>query len=179
MKGWQVTTDLELVDRVRAGDVPAFAELVTRYERSVLAVVQAELRDTDQAQVVAKATLLTAFRRLNKLPDGTPFGAWLLRLARHQSIEAVRKMPVAVGAGDSDCDFCCVCDPAWIEHEHLLGLVARLPDEERQLITLQYFDDHSLPEIATLTGKSVAQVSRQASLAMMRLQYWWTREQDL
>lgn len=177
-----MTTDRELVEQVRAGDVQAFAALIERYERSVLAVVQAELRDPDVAQDVTKKTLVCAFRHLPKLEDGSHFGPWLLRLARRQSINAVRSMPVAIGAGvlsdDSDSDFDC-CDPDWIEHEHILGLVTRLPDEDRRLIGLRYFDNYTLSEIADLVGYPMDQVTRRMSLAQMRLQYWWTREQEL
>lgn len=178
-----MTTDFELVKRVQSGETQAFARLIERYERSVLAVVQAELRDPDLAQDVTKDTLLLAFRRLGKLDDGSRFGPWLLRLARRRSIDAVRRMPVAVG-GPSELeeshgvtDGC--CDPDWIDHEHLLGLVARLPDEARRLVGLRYFDNHSEQKIAELVGSPIDHVKRQMSLAMMRLQYWWTREQEL
>jgi len=165
---------------VQAGDIQAFAALVERYERSVLAVVQAELRDPEKARNVAKSTLVRAFRRLPKLDDGSQFGPWLLKLARRQSINAVRAMPVPVGPGvatgyGDDERY----DPDWIEHEHVLGLVTRLPDEDRRLIGLRYFDNYSLSEIADLVGYPMDQVTRRMSLAHMRLQYWWSREQEL
>jgi RNA polymerase sigma-70 factor (ECF subfamily) len=174
-----VTTDQELVERVQAGDVQAFAALVERYERSVLAVVQAELRDPKAARKVAKRTLVRAFGRLSKLDDGSQFGPWLLKLARRQSINAVRAMPTAVGAKTADGKQHDGYDPEWIEHEHMLGLVTRLPDEDRRLIGLRYFDNHTLPEIAALVGYPMDQVTRRISLAHMRLQYWWSREQEL
>jgi RNA polymerase sigma-70 factor (ECF subfamily) len=172
-----VTTDRELVDRVRAGEASAFAVLVERYQRSVLAMIQAELRDPEAAHGVAKTTLLSAYRQLPRLSDGSQFGPWLLRMARRRSIEAVRRMPVVIGGPQMDNGFDS-CDLDWIEHEHVLGLVTRLPNEERQLIGLRYFDNHSLAEIAELQGLPVEQVSRQLSMAVMRLQYWWTREQE-
>lgn len=175
-----MTTDRELVSRVQAGDVEAFAALVERYERSVLAIVQAELRCPEAARNVAKITLVRAFRRISKLEDGTQFGPWLLKQARRQSINAVRSMPTAAQTvmpkGESADHR---CDPEWIEHERMLGLVTRLPDEDRRLIGLRYFDDYTLPEIAIVVGSSTDQVIRRISLAQKRLQYWWSREQEL
>ena len=175
-----MTTDLELVDRIRAGEIQAFSQLIERYERSALAVVQAELRDPETAQDVTKTAMLLAFRHLGKLRDGSQFGPWLLRIARRQSIEVVRLMPVPVGAGsDSDeSDDFYLGDAEWIEHEHVLGLVARLPEDERRLVGLRYFDNHSLVEISDVVGDPVDLVARQISRAMTRLQYWWGREQD-
>ena len=175
-----MTTDLELVERVRAGETQAFAQLIERYERSVLAAVQAELRDPETAQDVTKTSMLLAYRHLARLPDGSQFGPWLLRIARRKSIEVVRSMPVPVGAGDGlgELDDFYASDPEWIEHEHVLGLVARLPEEERRLVGLRYFDNHSLAEIAIVVGDPVDLVARQISRAMTRLQYWWSREQE-
>ena len=176
-----MATDRELVDQVRAGDLQAFAPLIERYERSVLAVVQAELRDQEMAQDVTERALLLAYRHLAKLTDGAQFGPWLLRIARRQSIEAVRLMPVAVGAGgseSSDIGFD-TGESEWITHEHILGLVARLPEDERRVVGLRYFDDHSLAEIADLVGEPADQVARQFSRAVMRLEFWWQREQNL
>lgn len=174
-----MTTDQELVKRVQAGDVQAFAALAERYERSVLAVVQAELRDPMTARKVAKKTLVRAFRQLSRLDDGSRFGSWLLKLARRQSINAVRAMPISIEARIAEGETRDRCDPEWIEHEHMLGLVTRLPDEDRRLIGLRYFDNHTVPEIAALVGYPMDQVTRRISLAHMRLQYWWSREQEL
>lgn len=173
-------TDLELVNRVRNGDLEAFEFLAERYERSVLAMAQAELREPQQAQEVTESVLLLAFRSLDLLEDGSLFGPWLLRLARRQSIEAVRTMPIPVGAGsslsDDEIDY---CDPEWLEHEQLLGLIARLPSDERRLIGLRYFDNHSLPTIAAIVGTPIEQLESQISRALTRLNLRWEREQEL
>lgn len=175
-----MTTDRELVSRVQAGDVEAFATLVERYERSVLAIVQAELRCPDAARNVTKTTMVRAFRRIARLDDGSQFGPWLLQQARRQSINAVRSMtrPDKCAVAKSQ-ESVHNCDCEWIEHERMLGLVSRLPDEDRRLIGLRYFDDYSLSEIAVVIGASTDQVVRRISLAQRRLQYWWSREQEL
>jgi len=72
-----MVSDAELVGLVRRGDVEAFARLVERYEKSVLAVAGAELRDFRAAEDVAQETLVLAFRRLHTLRDGAKFGSWL------------------------------------------------------------------------------------------------------
>ncbi|MEI8383297.1 MAG: sigma-70 family RNA polymerase sigma factor [Planctomycetota bacterium] len=179
-EGTRVITDLELVDRVRAGDIQAYEQLAERYERSVLAIAQAELRDPQVAQEVTEAVLLQGYRALENLVDGSGFGPWLLKLARRQSIEAVRTMPIPVGAdgpGLSDGELDC-CDLEWIEHEMLLGLIARLPPDERRLIGLRYFDNHPMPTIAAITGTPVERLEEQISRTVTRLNLRWQREQE-
>jgi RNA polymerase sigma-70 factor, ECF subfamily len=64
----------------------------------------------------------------------------------------------------------------WIEHEHLLSLVARLPDHERVLIGQRYLDGHSIAEIAAITSRPIGTVTKRLSRAIARLRLWWDKE---
>jgi RNA polymerase sigma factor (sigma-70 family) len=174
-----VTSDAELVGRVRHGDVEAFGLLIQRYEKSVVAVALAELRDVHLAEDVAQEALLLAFRRLHTLRNEGKFGPWLMQIVRRQVVEAVRARQTTVTASVSDWQFQTPCDAngeTWIENEHLLALVAGLPERERLLIGLRYFDGHSMAEIAEITARSVGTVTKQLSRATARLRSWWDKE---
>jgi len=167
------------VGSARRGDVEAFGRLIERYERSVLAAALAELRDVHLAEDVAQETLLLAFRRLDTLRDDGKFGPWLMQIARRQVVDAVRarRVPVSVPPDNSQHEPAAASgDQSWIENEHLLSLVARLPDHERVLIGLRYFDGHSMAEIAGITGRPIGTVTKQLSRATRRLRSWWEKE---
>jgi RNA polymerase sigma-70 factor, ECF subfamily len=175
----RVVSDSELVDRAKRRDVEAFGALVARYERSVLAVALAGLRDIHAAEDVTQATLLLAFQRLASLNDGSRFGPWLMRIARRQVVEAARhrRVRVKVPGDDSMEQFGFDAHASdWIEHEHLLGLVNRLPDRERVLIGLRFFDGRSVSEIAEITARPLGTVTKQLSRATARLRAWLEKE---
>ena len=65
---------------------------------------------------------------------------------------------------------------AWIDHDVLLRLVSRLPDRERVLVGLRYFDGHSMAEIAEIAGRPVGTVTKQLSRAIARLRAAWNKE---
>src|SRR5947208_1928247 len=88
--------DTELVNRVRQGDLGAFRTLVERYQRSLLAVALAEVRDIQAAEDITQTVLLLAYRRLPTLRDGSKFYAWLMQIARRQIVEAARMRHVSV-----------------------------------------------------------------------------------
>ncbi len=172
-------SDAEFVSSVRRGDVEAFGRLIERYERSVLAAALAELRDVHLAEDVAQQTLLLAFRRLDTLRDEGKFGPWLMQIARRQVVDAVRarRVPVSVPLDDSQHETADASgNQDWIENEHLLSLVARLPDHERVLVGLRYFDGHSMAEIAGITGRPIGTVTKQLSRATRRLRSRWDKE---
>lgn len=172
-------SDAELLASVRRGDVEAFGRLIERYERSVLASALAELRDIHLAEDVAQETLLLAFRRLDSLRDDGKFGSWLMQIARRQVVDAVRarRVPVSVPLEDFQRETADASgNQSWVENEHLLSLVARLPDHERVLVGLRYFDGHSMAEIAEITGRPIGTVTKQLSRAIRRLRSWWEKE---
>ena len=174
-----LVSDAELVARVRSGDVEAFGQLAQRYERSVLAVVLSMLPDFHRAEDVVQATLLRAFQRLDTLRDKGKFGAWLIQIARSQVVDAVRARQVLVTVPLDESKH----EPAdaqtvrsLLDNEHLLSLVERLPDQERVLIGLRYFDGHSMAEIAAITARPIGTVTKQLSRASARLRSWWGQE---
>ncbi len=174
-----VMSDAELVVCVRGGDVEAFGQLIERYERTLLAVALTELHDIHTAEDVTQATMLLAFRRLDTLRDAAKFGPWLMQIARRQVVEAVRARRIPVNIPLDDCEHNAVHDPnieTWMENEHLLNLVARLPEHERVLIGHRYFDGHSMAEIAAITARPLGTVTKQLSRASARLRTWWEKE---
>jgi len=71
------------------------------------------------------------------------------------------------------------CDVAasdWIEKERLLNLISRLPDHERVLIGLRFFDGQSVAEIAQITARPVGTVTKQLSRAIARLRVLFDKE---
>lgn len=170
-------SDADLVCRVRQGDAEAFGTLVRRYERSVRALVLSQLRDLDRADDAAQATFVLAYRRLATLRDAGRFGPWLMQIARRQVVEAVRARRIAVPI-PSDLATENPAATAWVEHEHLLRLVDRLPADERWLIGLRYFDNLSHSEIAEISGRPLGSVTKQLSRAIARLRGWYEQENN-
>ena len=75
-----LASDAEIIDAVRSGDRAAYAHLVRRYRRAVLAVTLHVLGEFHAAEDAAQEAFIAAFRRLNTLRDPRRFRAWLLEM---------------------------------------------------------------------------------------------------
>jgi RNA polymerase sigma factor (sigma-70 family) len=137
-------SDVELLRAVAAGSEAAFAELRDRYGRAVQRVCRsvagAEREDCEQevfARIWRKAALYD--------PARGSASAWLLTVARRTALNigAARRPQLLVedplAAGDRSTDL----DAFWLQ----AGL-ARLPERERMVIELAYYDDLSENAIA-------------------------------
>jgi RNA polymerase sigma-70 factor (ECF subfamily) len=171
-----VNSDAQLVERVKAGEVDAFAELVTRYERPVRAAAFHVVRERNAADDVTQEAFIAAFESLGSLRSGAKFGSWLLRITKYQAARAVRRRcrsPVLVGDVDSTPE---AGRPLSDLSELLLELVERLPDHERVVVGLKNLQGHSVDEIAEMTGRPVGTVTKQLSRAYERLRTWYSKE---
>src|SRR6476661_2928486 len=85
------STDADLVDRVRRGDVQAYGQLVARYERVVLAAVLPVVRDVHAAQDIVQDVFVNGYLKLPGLRAPSRFGGWLLKAAGREAVHAARR----------------------------------------------------------------------------------------
>ncbi len=87
-------SDAQLVQRCRAGDAAAWAELVERFSRYVYAIIVRafRLRDHD-AEDVFQDVFAKAYENLAKLRDDGAVRPWLAQLTRRACIDRLRAHP--------------------------------------------------------------------------------------
>jgi len=91
-------TDKELVDRLRAGDENAFAELVRRYHRLMLRVARGYVRTDAVAEEVVQEAWLAVVRGIERFEGRSSFKTWLLRIVANRAMTSgakeARSVPV-------------------------------------------------------------------------------------
>jgi len=85
------TTDLELVQRAKAGDLDAFEMLTTRHEQRVYSLAMRMMRQEQDAEDVTQQTFLSALQNLDGFRGEASFSTWLLRIASHAALKVIRK----------------------------------------------------------------------------------------
>lgn len=156
------------------GDREAYGCLFERHERSVQAVALAILGDYHAAQDVVQESFVKAYMKLGGLRKGSSFGPWLRKIARHEAIRINRNKlkkedlkrhveHANAAAGDGQIDE---------TNRRLLRAVMRLPEHQRVVVMLRYFDNHSTKMISRITGRPVGTVTMQLSRAHARLRKW-------
>lgn len=159
--------DAALVAAVLGGDGGAFDDLVRRYDRSARATCYGVLRDWHLARDAAQDGFVAAYTNLRLLRQPASFGPWLLTIMRHRATRLARGQrklaplhlvpdPAAKPGADRDT-------------EALLAAVAALPEHERAVVMLRYFDGHPVSAIAQMSGLALATVKKQLSRAHERL----------
>ncbi len=82
--------DADLVAATLCGELPAFDELVGRYQRRAVAVAYRLLNNRDDAMEVVQDAFLRAYEKLDSLSKPGHFGAWLLRIVSNLALNRRR-----------------------------------------------------------------------------------------
>src|SRR5947207_4881951 len=84
------TTEVALVEAVRAGDREAFGRLYALYAPMVHGILLARVpyRDVDD---LAQDVFLAALKRLGSLRDTAAFGGWLAMITRNRAVDYYRR----------------------------------------------------------------------------------------
>ena len=152
-------TETELVEAVRQGRCEGQTEMVSRYAERVFAMIARQVPDMMDAQELTQDTFLRAFSHIDSYnPHKASLSTWLCRIAYHLTLDHLRRRrPVIVAMEDntdiSDEELEAELSTGREERiEQLMEVIDELPDDERMLLTLYYFEDRPLTEITYITG---------------------------
>jgi RNA polymerase sigma-70 factor (ECF subfamily) len=170
--------DAALVGLARQGAKDAFAMLVHRYLRLVVAVAQASVGSQD-AEDMAQDVFAEAWRSIDMLRSPENFKAWLVGITRHICIYRLRRRSreEEVYSDLYDMEKAKQTDePTQSEHaehrEHISSLkdaVDALPETYRRVILMRYMASMDLDNIAQALGISRAACDKRLTRAKQRL----------
>ncbi len=177
--------DLELVARIRSGDLAAASDLLYRYQDVVYSVTLRLLGNPSDAEDVAQEVLVRAYTRLADLQEGASFSSWLRRIAINLSLNALRRrgqlrfesLDAAKGDDIMPRTMAEAFHPT-PEEAALAGdlkdkvddLLQKLPADQRVAVVLRDMYDYDVAEIATLQqcGISAAKMRIKRGRTMLR-----------
>ena len=159
-------TDADLLQAIGLGSEPAFDELRHRYRRAVeracRSIVGSESEDCAQEVFVRIWRKARLYDR-----DRGSAPAWLLTLARRTALNVrqARRLPLPVELPDETG----AVEPPNVDRFWLDAALERLPERERLVIELAYFDDLSQSRIATELGVPLGSVKSWTRRGLNRL----------
>lgn len=155
--------DAVLAERAGDGDVGAFEVLARRHGPLMRAYARRLARSFDEADDVVQDALITAWKDIGTLQDGTAVKAWLMRIVGHRAVDAGRRRKSHGNVDDQPetADKAPTPDQAAVAgsaRQALSSALARLPEEQRRCWVLKEYGGQSYEEIAETLGISAASV---------------------
>lgn len=169
-----------LLARLHAREEAALAELYDHLAPWVLGVAYRILHDADEAEEVLSDVVVQVWSRIHQHDTRRgPLVPWVLSIARNRALDALRRRArwwrkaersrEAVEWDAPDHDPVEASVPGWPVHRAVHRALEALPDEQRRVVLLAYFEGLSHVEIARRTGDPLGTVKTRLRLAQAKL----------
>jgi RNA polymerase sigma-70 factor (ECF subfamily) len=149
------TDDQTDVERVLAGDIPAFEGIVRRWQGPLINLAYRFCRDRGRAEEMAQEAFLRAYRALSQWRKDAVFSTWLFALATNLYRSELRRIPARAVLLPLD-DIAEPVDTRSLDrgledHDRDLAVrrtVRALPAKYREALILFYFHDMDVASAA-------------------------------
>ena len=175
--------DVQLIRKILSGDDEAFNTLVQKYQKSVHGLVYRQIGDFHYAEEITQDTFLQVYKKLSTLKDPNQFAGWLYAIANRLCIAWMRKRKPTMQPLD-DTSLKAIDNLTYERyilaqreleaterrHEIVDGLLTKLPESERTVMTLYYLGEMTTKEIGDFLSVSVNTIVSRLHRARKRLQ---------
>ena len=154
------------IDRVKGGDREAFGGLVEAHKNMVYTVCLRMLTSEADAEEAAQDVFVKVFRSIGSFQAKSKFSTWLYRIAYNHCISVIRKKVKMIDLVDD-------IPEGEVDEGEMNGLesisakersrylkmaIESLAETDAVVVTLFYYDELSLEEIAGVTGLSSSNI---------------------
>lgn len=176
-------SDDELVRLFQSGHPDAFNELVLRYQEKVYWVARRFINDHDQADDVTQEVFFKAYESLKNFRSDSSLYTWLYRIAVNVSLNFIRRQRIRdflhldelLETQDSE-----EMSPDEIlekqeERSLIEEAIERLPEKQKAVFLLRYYDELPYEKIATILHTSVGGLKANYFHAVKKIQEYLKR----
>lgn len=152
-------SDQHYIDEIIGGNSNAFAVIVDRYKDLIFSLALKMVKNREEAEEVAQDTFIKIFNSLDKFKGESKFSTWIYKVTYNTCLDRIKRNKKDEGNITID-DF---SEHLFKTMENALSKMVEeerkksiqdclnlLPSEEGFLLTLFYFEDQSLEEIAKI-----------------------------
>lgn len=140
----------------------AFNQLVRKYQQKVYWLVRKMVVDHDDANDITQDTFIKAWTALEKFRGDSKFYTWLYRIASNEAINFLNKKRkrffIPIHDIENELSEKLEADPLLsgdVIQLKLQKALLKLPEKQRLVFNLKYFEELPYEEISEITGTSV------------------------
>ena len=184
MKNLNAATDEMLVDMYIKGNDIAFDVLMKRYESKVYSYIYYSVKNQELAEDLFQDVFVKIVVRLRsgQYQESGKFYSWVMRVAHNLIIDHFRKTNDDKVISNDEGELDLFNDPSLAVNENreqemikeqmisdIKELIAKLPESQRQVLLMRYYEDMSFKEIAQKTNCSINTALGRMRYALLNL----------
>ena len=162
-------SDQVLLNEYFSGNPEAISILIERHRKRIADYIYMMVKNRDVADDIFQETLIKVIKFLDegRYTESGKFLSWVLRIAHNQVIDHFRQAKQLNQVTESDAGYDILNNKRFSDHtvedkmisaqiqSDVRNLVDFLPDEQREVVLMRYFNGLSFKEIAEQTDVSI------------------------
>lgn len=170
--------DAELAAAFPGGEDFVLREVYDRYGPLVYRIARACLPSTSDAEEVTQATFVSAWQGRHTFdPRRGTLAGWLVGIVRRRAIDRLRTVErerLSEKAAGTIPEFVTQPGPERVVDRIVIAdELGRLPDTQRRVLELAFFDDLTHSQISALTGMPLGTVKSNLRRGLIQLRHRW------
>ena len=165
-----------LVRRAQKHDQAALTQIYEENFDRIYRYIVLKIGERTEAEDMTQQVFLSAFKSISsfKYRQGTPFSAWLYRIAHNQVVDYIRKkskrptVPLDESLASSSSDPKLEAERN-LNIQQLVSATGKLTKAQREVISLRFASELPVAEVAKIMGKSEGAVKALQHSAILSL----------
>lgn len=148
--------NIQLIEAAARGEAAACDAIVRQFGQTLFGIIARLVPDRRDAEELTQDALLRGIRRIDSyVPTRAPLKSWLCRIAYRTALNHLRRTTIETTSIDdlpptAEIDL----TPDDYRIEQLQRAMRRLTDDEQLLLTLFYYEELPLADIAYITAQT-------------------------
>lgn len=169
MQNLKALTDEQLVAAYAKGNNEAFDTILSRHQQRIFSYILHVVKDSDVADDIFQETFVKAITMIKqgRYTESGKFSAWITRIAHNLVIDFFRqeKSDPTMSADNADHDIFnrrelsdCTIEDVLVDRQisdDVCRIMRALPELQREVIEMRFYQDMTFKEIAEATGVSI------------------------
>ncbi len=164
---YQNSQEGALVRRAQSGDETAFREIVEHYQSKVFSIIHGIVRQRNDVEDIAQQVFAKVYFSIRNFDFRSSLITWIYKITVNECFDYLRKKKVRKLVYESDLsedevrrventeppvDRQAPADENLARRDYVVKLLARVSEEERNLLLLKEVEGRSVEELAEMTG---------------------------
>lgn len=167
-----LTTDEQIMEAVKNGELQHASELFNRYHKRIFNFLKQLTNDAETAEDLTQNVFLRLIKYRNSYKEGNRFQSWIYQMARNVFADHYRESKMKANYVDVEKMAEHISEesdnPEEREHQ-LQRSLAKLTDEQRELLALTRFQQLKYEEVAAIMDTTVANIKVKVHRAIAKL----------
>ena len=171
--------DKEILIKIRdkASRENGFSLLVNKYQQRIYWHIRKMVIDHDDTDDILQEVFIKVWKGIDRFREDSSLYTWIYRIATHECLNFLnrKRRRSMFSLGDVNKELSTKLDQSvHIEGDEiklkLQKALLKLPDKQRLVFNMKYFDDMKYEEIAAITGTSVGGLKANYHLAVKKIE---------